>query len=106
MSYRFWRAPYTKFAVFALYSLEGSTFTGQQRTAGPDRLNYNWLVHGEANVMSELTFEQKQGHYDKIRRSNYLASLRLEGFDTTRADADKPLPTREAVLRKYLKKPS
>jgi hypothetical protein len=86
--------------------LEGSTFTGQGRTAGPDRLNYNWLVHGEANVMSELTFEQKQGHYDKIRRSNYLASLRLEGFDTTRADADKPLPTREAVLRKYLKNPS
>ncbi|WP_240997577.1 YhfG family protein, partial [Pseudomonas viridiflava] len=27
--------------------------------------------------MSELTFEQKQDHYHKIRRSNYLASLRL-----------------------------
>jgi len=30
--------------------------------------------------MSEPTFEQKQDHYHKIRRSNYLASLRLEGF--------------------------
>ncbi|AZF03076.1 hypothetical protein C4J94_0275 [Pseudomonas sp. R5-89-07] len=30
--------------------------------------------------MSELTFEQKQDHYYKIRRSNYLASLHLEGF--------------------------
>ncbi|MFW0753221.1 YhfG family protein [Pseudomonas sp. H11T01] len=56
--------------------------------------------------MSKLTFEQKQNHYDKIRRSNYLASLRLEGFGTTPADADKSLPSREAVLRKYLKSPS
>ena len=51
--------------------------------------------------MSELTFEQKQDHYHKIRRSNYLASLRLEGFDTQPTDVDKPLPTREAVLAKY-----
>ena len=51
--------------------------------------------------MSELTFEQKQDHYDKIRRSNYLASLRLEGFDTQPSDVEKPLPTREAVLAKY-----
>jgi len=51
--------------------------------------------------MSELTFEQKQDHYHKIRRSNYLASLRLEGFDTQPTDGDKPLPTREAVLAKY-----
>lgn len=56
--------------------------------------------------MRELTFEQKQDHYNSVRRSNYLASLRLEGFDTTRADADKPLPNRETVLRKYLESPS
>ncbi|MFN3356967.1 MAG: YhfG family protein [Pseudomonas sp.] len=55
--------------------------------------------------MSELTFEQKQDHYHKIRRSNYLASLRLEGFDTQPADVDKPLPTREAVLAKYRNSP-
>lgn len=45
--------------------------------------------------------QQKQDHYHKIRRSNYLASLRLEGFDTQPTDVDKPLPTREAVLAKY-----
>lgn len=56
--------------------------------------------------MSELTFQQKQDYYDKVRRSNYLASLRLEGFDTSRADADKPLPTRESVLNKYRQNPS
>lgn len=45
--------------------------------------------------------QRKQDHYHKIRRSNYLASLRLEGFDTQPTDVDKPLPTREAVLAKY-----
>ncbi|POA29116.1 DUF2559 domain-containing protein [Pseudomonas sp. GW460-R15] len=51
--------------------------------------------------MSQLTFKQKQAHYEKVRRSNYLASLRLAGFDTSQADLDKPLPTREEVLAKY-----
>lgn len=49
--------------------------------------------------MRKLTFKQKQVHYEKVRRSNYLASLRLEGFDTSPADLDKPLPTREEVLK-------
>jgi len=65
-------------------------------------LRYNQsLANQEYAAMSELTFQQKQDHYQKIRRSNYLASLRLEGFDTQPADVDKPLPTREAVLAKY-----
>ncbi len=51
--------------------------------------------------MSKLTFKQKQAYYEKVRRSNYLASLRLDGFDTSPADLDKPLPTREEVLEKY-----
>jgi hypothetical protein len=51
--------------------------------------------------MSELTFKQKQAHYEKVRRSNYLASLRLAGFDTSPADLDQPLPTREEALAKY-----
>jgi hypothetical protein len=71
----------------------------------PGRLSYTWTLHREADVMSELTFQQKQDYYDKVRRSNYLASLRLEGFDTTRADAEKPLPTRESVLKKYRQNP-
>lgn len=51
--------------------------------------------------MEETTFKQKQAHYKRIRRSNYLASLRLEGFDTKPADVDNPPPSREAVVAKY-----
>ncbi|HCS45452.1 MAG TPA: DUF2559 domain-containing protein [Pseudomonas sp.] len=51
--------------------------------------------------MSVLTFKQKQAHYEKVRRSNYLASLRLAGFDTSPAELDNPLPTREEVFAKY-----
>jgi hypothetical protein len=40
-------------------------------------------------------------YYEKVRRSNYLASLRLAGFDTSPADLDKSLPTRKEVLAKY-----
>ncbi len=63
-------------------------------------LKSSFATH-EYAAMSEPTFEQKQDHFHKIRRSNYLASLRLEGFNTQPADVDKPLPTREAVLAKY-----
>jgi hypothetical protein len=52
--------------------------------------------------MNKLTFKQKQAHYEKVRRSNYLASLRLAGFDSSPADLDKPLLTREEALAKYL----
>ena len=52
--------------------------------------------------MEEMTFKQKQAHYKKIQRLNYLASLRLEGFDTKPVDTDNPLSTREAILAKYL----
>ncbi|MCP1416018.1 hypothetical protein J3D47_000261 [Pseudomonas laurylsulfativorans] len=52
--------------------------------------------------MSELTFKQKQAHYEKVSRSNYLASLRLAGFNTSPADLEKPLSTREEVLAKYI----
>ncbi|MFJ2483253.1 YhfG family protein [Pseudomonas sp. NPDC087598] len=52
-----------------------------------------------------MTFQQKQAHYDKVRRSNYLASLRIEGFEITPADAEKPLSSRMEVLEKYRQKP-
>jgi hypothetical protein len=64
-------------------------------------LRYTEVLHQEANDMSELTFQQKQAYYDKVRRSNYLASLRLEGFDTHRKDAERQLPSRESVIEKY-----
>ncbi|MDD1004584.1 MULTISPECIES: YhfG family protein [Pseudomonas] len=48
-----------------------------------------------------MSFEQKQAYFDKVRRSNYLASLHLEGFDTQRTDTDKTLPLRESALEKH-----
>jgi hypothetical protein len=65
------------------------------------RLRYTVILHQEAHAMSKLTFQQKQAYYEKVRRSNYLASLRLEGFDTNRSDAERPLPSRESVIEKY-----
>lgn len=52
-------------------------------------------------LMNKLTFKQKQAHYEKVCRSNYLASLHLAGFDTSPADLDIPLSTREEVIAKY-----
>ena len=54
---------------------------------------------------SVLTFQQKQAHYDKVRRSNYLASLSIEGFETTPADAEKPLSSRMEVVEKDRQRP-
>lgn len=51
--------------------------------------------------MSELTFEQKQDHYHKIRRSTTWPACAWKGSTPNRPIADKPLPTREAVLAKY-----
>jgi len=55
--------------------------------------------------MTSKTFEEKQAHEAKTRRSNYLASLRLEGFDVKPEDAQQPLPDREQVLRAYRNNP-
>lgn len=54
--------------------------------------------------MAPVSLETKKAYYAKTRRSNYEASLRLEGFDTTPEDAERPLPTRKAVLDSYRKK--
>lgn len=51
--------------------------------------------------MTTPTLQAKKAYCAKTRRSNYAASLRLEGFDSSLADAQKPLPTRDAVLNAY-----
>ena len=48
--------------------------------------------------MSNISLEAKRAYYARVRRSNYIASLRLEGFDVTPADATRELPTRQAAL--------
>ncbi|MFF7707854.1 YhfG family protein [Pseudomonas sp. NPDC007930] len=47
------------------------------------------------------SLEAKRAYYARTRRSNYEASLRLEGFDTSEEDASKALPSREEVLKRY-----
>lgn len=51
--------------------------------------------------MTTLTLQAKKAYCAKTRRSNYAASLRLEGFNSSRSDAQQPLPTRDAVLNQY-----
>ncbi|WP_371926529.1 YhfG family protein [Pseudomonas sp. PB105] len=46
--------------------------------------------------MSEPTFEQKQDHYHKIRRSNYLASLRLATRCSALRNASRLKPRRSS----------
>jgi len=50
-----------------------------------------------------LSFEEKQACYDKVSGSNHLASPHIEGFDTHRTDADKPLSSCESALGKHRK---
>ncbi|WP_349677025.1 YhfG family protein [Pseudomonas sp. UBA1879] len=40
----------------------------------------------------------------RARRSDYAASLRMEGFDTSTAESKRRLPSREELLNSYRKK--
>ncbi|WP_342242892.1 YhfG family protein [Pseudomonas sp. OTU5201] len=51
--------------------------------------------------MPTPSLQAKRAYYAKARQSNYAASLRLEGFDTTPADAERKLPSRESVLSAF-----
>ncbi|BAN48136.1 YhfG family protein [Metapseudomonas resinovorans] len=54
--------------------------------------------------MPAPSLQAKKAYFAKVRQSNYAASLRLEGFDVTPADADRKLPTCEAALDAYRNK--
>ncbi|SHM96458.1 Protein of unknown function [Pseudomonas asturiensis] len=54
--------------------------------------------------MPTLSIQAKKAHFAKVRRSNYAASLRLEGYSTTPLDAERPLATREELLNIYRNK--
>lgn len=53
--------------------------------------------------MEGISLETKKAYCAKTRRSNYVASLRLEGFTVSPDAAERELPTREELLRKYRK---
>jgi len=48
--------------------------------------------------VEKLSFQAKKAYFAKHRKSNFAASLRLEGFTTSPDGDDHKLPTREAAL--------
>lgn len=55
----------------------------------------------KASTVKTLSLQAKVAYCAKSRQSNYVASLRLEGYQVVPADAQRKLPTREAVFKKY-----
>ncbi|WP_123341936.1 YhfG family protein [Pseudomonas brassicacearum] len=53
--------------------------------------------------MGNISLETKKAYAARTRRSNYAASLRLEGFKMTLADGEGKMPTREEVLKAFAK---
>lgn len=52
-------------------------------------------------VDKSLTLKEKRSYYARVRRSNYRASLRLEGFSVSESELARPTPSRQAVIDKY-----
>lgn len=52
-------------------------------------------------MLMPASLDEKRAYYARIRQANYLASLRLEGFDVPEGSCTKPLPTREELLKRY-----
>jgi len=53
--------------------------------------------------MGTISLETKKAYAARTRRSNYAASLRLEGFKVDYADGNLKMPTREEVLKTFTK---
>lgn len=69
---------------------------------GQNLVRYTAAVRNErGQLMPTPSLQAKKAYYAKARQSNYAASLRLEGFDVTPADAERKLPSRESVLSAY-----
>ena len=70
----------------------------QTSRVGYENICYNFTVPKEVCSMTKPSLKAKKAYAAKSRQSNYVASLRLEGFAVSRSDADRKLPTREAAL--------
>ena len=51
--------------------------------------------------MKSLSLEVKKAYCAKTRHSNYLASLRLEGFATSKQDANRKITTHESAANTH-----
>lgn len=65
--------------------------------------NLQSLIHDEARLMKALSLQAKKAYCAKTRRSNYVASLRLEGYEVVPDLADRELPSREAAVQAHRK---
>jgi len=68
-----------------------------------DFVTMNTLQRDEVGTVSALSLQAKKAYCAKTRRANYVASLRLEGYEVTLAESQRELPTREAILNAYRK---
>lgn len=70
-------------------------------------VRYNGSRHlqtaNELFPVKKPDLQAKLAYCAKTRRSNYAASLRLEGYDVTPAESKRKLPSRETVLQTYRK---
>lgn len=48
--------------------------------------------------MATLSLQAKKAYFAKTRKSNYVASLRLEGFKVSQSDVERELPNRVTIL--------
>ncbi len=53
--------------------------------------------------MSALSLDDKKSYYEKKQRANFLASMRLEGYNVTLSDAERPLPSKSELIERYRK---
>lgn len=53
--------------------------------------------------MKALGIEAKKAYFAKTRRSNYVASLRLEGYDLQPSVASGKAPSRATLIKQYSK---
>ena len=60
----------------------------------------------ENALMPGPSLQAKKAYYSQMRRSNYAAGLRLEGFDSKPADLQDTRPTREELLKIYRADPA
>ena len=64
-------------------------------------LGIDTCAAGNGRIMSTPSLETKKAYCAKTRKSNYAASLRLEGFDSSPSDIERARPTREQLLKTY-----
>ena len=62
------------------------------------------VVPTKAKILKKLSLQAKAAYCAKSRLSNCVASLRLEGYNLKREDAERQLPNRAVVLKTFLEK--